>query len=184
MFYYSEKKCKTWANIFMENNVKQITSNFLLETTCVNYKPNSSTQWRLTRSDTAQLDLLAKLLIILLVNNCKLLLAFIRKGLDTLRCRQKAFSLQLLTQLLLPLSSQKTNIHYQESQAGFLQPASRPCITGDQVSNWTTKEVQVKWAQNIKTPWQKLLVENAHKEIVNGAITAFIEKSVENKIHT
>lgn len=44
MFYYSEKKCKTWANIFMENNVKQITSNFLLETTCVNYKPNSSTQ--------------------------------------------------------------------------------------------------------------------------------------------
>lgn len=32
----------------------------------------------------AQLDFLAKLLIMLLVNNCKLLLAVICKGLDTL----------------------------------------------------------------------------------------------------
>lgn len=52
-------------------------SNFLLKTTCVNYKPNSFIALRLTRSDMAQLDFLAKLLIIFLVNNCKLLLAVI-----------------------------------------------------------------------------------------------------------
>lgn len=73
----------------MKNNVKQIMSNFLLETTYVNYNHNSSTTWRLTRSDMAQLDFLAKLLIILLVNNCKLLLAVICKGLGTL-CWQSA----------------------------------------------------------------------------------------------
>lgn len=58
-------------------HVKQIMSNFLLKTTHVNYKPNSLIALRLTRSDMAQLDFLAKLLIILLVNNCKLLLAVI-----------------------------------------------------------------------------------------------------------
>lgn len=62
----------SWAT-----NVKQIMSNFLLKATCVNYKPNSFIALRLTRSDMAQLDFLAKLLIIFLVNNCKLLLAVI-----------------------------------------------------------------------------------------------------------
>lgn len=57
----------------MKNNVKQIMSNFLLETTCVNYKPDYSTAWRLTRPDMARFDFLAKLLIMVLINNCKLL---------------------------------------------------------------------------------------------------------------
>lgn len=42
--------------------------------------------------------------------------------------------------------------------------------------------MQVKQAQNIKTPWQKTVVANGHKGRVNGGITAFIEKSVENKV--
>lgn len=67
----------------MKNNVKQM-SNFLLETTCVNYKPDSSTAQRLTRPDMAQLDLLVKLLIMFLVNNHKLLQDVICKGTETL----------------------------------------------------------------------------------------------------
>lgn len=61
------------ASAFMKNNIKEIMSNFLLETTCVNYKPDFAAAWRLTRTDMAQLDFLAKSLIMFWVNNCKLL---------------------------------------------------------------------------------------------------------------